>query len=355
MNRLQEINDKHEQLKKLLEQNQADGLWLRRTRNLAWITAGADASIPLDSETGMYSVLITADRRTVYTSNIEATRLRAEDQLQDLGFDYVEFPWQVGGAPDPANLIHDLEPETEASIQQVRWVLTTDEQERYRALGKDAAAAIESVARSVQKGETEFDIAARLDLECKRRGGVATVNLIASDERIAQFRHPLATMKRVEKVVMIVVCMRRGGLIVAATRFAHIGAVPAQLQAQFQKVAAIDAAVIAASRPGQTLGDVFADLQAAYNAQGERDQWKLHHQGGLIGYIGREQIATPHNPTLLQAGQALAWNPSLVGVKSEDTILINAKGFEIITAGDFPALTIEVAGQRIARPGIVEV
>jgi hypothetical protein len=73
----------------------------------------------------------------------------------------------------------------------------------------------------------------------------------------------------------------------------------------------------------------------------------------LIGYIGRERLATPGDRTLLQANHALAWNPSIVGAKSEDTILINDAGFEVITAGDYPTIEVSVAGERIQRPGIL--
>ena len=104
--------------------------------------------------------------------------------------------------------------------------------------------------------------------------------------------------------------MRRGGLVAAGTRFAYFGSAPNELRDKQDKVAAIDAAGMSATRPGRTLGDVFAALQAAYTSQGETDQWKQHHQGGMIGYASREHIATPGDPTLIEAGQAFAWNPS---------------------------------------------
>jgi hypothetical protein len=50
MNRLQEVERKHERLRDLLKRRDAGSLWLRRTRNLAWITAGAEVAIVADSE-----------------------------------------------------------------------------------------------------------------------------------------------------------------------------------------------------------------------------------------------------------------------------------------------------------------
>jgi antitoxin VapB len=355
MNRLQEVEFKHNQARALLDQRNSDGLWLRRTRNIAWITAGGDASIPIESESGMYSVLITRDKRTIYTSNIELVRLQGEEPFADLGFEYAESPWHSRTFPAVPNLLTD-DGDVETELNRLRRQLTESEQERYRALGIDAAAALDAAIRAVQPGDTEFEMAARLDAACKQRGGVATVNLVGTDERISRYRHPLATTKRLEKYAMIVVCMRRGGLIAAATRLAHFGRLSAELTEKMHKIAAIDAAVIAASRPGRTLGDVFADLQAAYVAQGETEQWRLHHQGGLIGYQGREATATPGDKNPLNSGHACAWNPSIVGCKSEDTILVTDSGTEILTAAPdgWPMLTVTVNGQVIQRPAILE-
>ncbi|MBI5670739.1 MAG: aminopeptidase P family protein [Chloroflexi bacterium] len=355
MNRLEEINFKHNCLRDLLARQKAEGLWLRRTRNLAWFTAGADASIPVDSDFGAYSILVTPDSRVIYTTNIEATRLRSEEQFQDLGFEFVECPWYQGGAPELPRLLTD-DNAVETDIQQLRWVLTPGELERYRALGRDAVAALDEAIRAACPGDTEYELAARLDAACRKRGGLAIVNLIGTDERISQFRHPLPTMKRLDRYAMLVVCMRRHGLIVSGTRLAYFGRLPEELQAKVRKVAHIDAAAMVASQPGRTLGDAFSDLLAAYHEQGETEQWKLHHQGGPTAYIARERIAGPGDPTLIREHMPLAWNPSIAGCKSEDTIVTTNRGFEIVTTAPdgWPMLEVEVKGQTVRRPGILE-
>ena len=356
MNRIEEINVKHERLRALLKAQQADALWLRMTRNLAWLTAGADASIPADSDTGAYSVLVTPERRVIYTTNIEATRLRGEEKFEELGFEVHEFPWHAAEEPSAARLLQDTDPAVEAAIQPLRVVLMQPEQERFRALGGDAAAALDEAIRASKPGDTEFEVAARLDAACRARGGLAVVNLIASDERISQYRHPLATHKKVDKYLMMVVCIRRGGLVVSGTRLAYFGSLPADIAEKARKVAAIDAAVMVATRPGRVLSEVFADLLAAYAAQGEADQWRNHHQGGPAGYNAREWISGPEDSRRVQAGMTFAWNPSIVGCKSEDTILVDDSGFEIVSAAsdDWPMINVDVNGTSVSRPGIIE-
>lgn len=355
MNRLEEINIKHDRLRSLLQARQADALWLRATRNIAWFTAGADASIPVDSDTGAYSVLVTADRRTIYTNNIEATRLHAEEDFESLGFTYEEFPWHAARQPNLPRMVTDTD--VADDLLQLRLVLLPSEIERLRTLGQDTAAAIAEAARAARPGDTEHQIAARLAAAARARGAVAVVNLIATDERIAQFRHPLPTNKQMEKYAMVVVCMRRHGLVVSATRLVYAGVVPPEIAQKNHKVAAVDAAAIAATRPGRTLGEVLADIQAAYAAQGEAGQWQYHHQGGAAGYNAREHIAVPGDPWVVQADAVYAWNPSIVGCKSEDTILVRQNGFEIVSAGpaDWPMIDVAVSGQTIKRPAVLSV
>jgi Xaa-Pro aminopeptidase len=353
MDRLQEINVKHDQVRALLRAHNAETLWLRRVKNIAWITAGADASIAIDGDFGAYSVMVTAEKRVIITDNIEETRLRAEENFEALGFEFAVSRWYESQPPAMPGLIVD-DGEVGDALQKLRMVLSPGEQERARGLGLAAGAAVEAAARATRPGDTEWLLAARLQAECRERGGIAVVALVASDERISQFRHPLPTMKQVQNYAMLVVCMRRAGLIVSATRLVHFGTVPDELRAKLQQVAAIDAAAMVATRPGRTIGDVFADIQAAYAAQGVPDQWQYHHQGGPAGYGAREIIATPGDSTLVEANQLYAWNPSVVGCKSEDTILVGDNGFEIISqTGNWPTVDVQINGQTVKRPDIL--
>ncbi|NDJ60554.1 MAG: peptidase M24, partial [Chloroflexi bacterium] len=63
MDKLQEVEAKHARLRALLAQRNAAALYLRRSRNIAWVSAGADSSIVLDSDNGVYSLVITPEQR----------------------------------------------------------------------------------------------------------------------------------------------------------------------------------------------------------------------------------------------------------------------------------------------------
>jgi hypothetical protein len=118
----------------------------------------------------------------------------------------------------------------------------------------------------------------------------------------------------------------------------------------------VDAALIAASRPGARIADIFKRGVEAYAKVGYPDEWQLHHQGGVAGYEPRERVATPAGSQVVNAGQAFAWNPSITGSKSEDTILVGDEGWEVITAIEgWPRIAVQVEGQLIERPAILEV
>ncbi|MEE8121885.1 MAG: hypothetical protein V3T55_10170 [Anaerolineales bacterium] len=109
--------------------------------------------------------------------------------------------------------------------------------------------------------------------------------------------------------------------------------------------------MIAATRPGKTLGEVFQVASTAYQDAGFPDEWHLHHQGGPAGYDPREFIATPDSTDVVAVGQVYAWNPSIPGTKSEDTILIGERANEVLTTIiGWPMLTVGVTGQLIERP-----
>ena len=75
----------------------------------------------------------------------------------------------------------------------------------------------------------------------------------------------------------------------------------------------------------------------------------------MIGYAPRERPLLPDSTMPLEAGSALRWSPSVGPTRSEDTILIDGRGFEIVTeAQNWPKVEIAVKGFPIHRPGILE-
>jgi len=56
-------------------------------------------------------------------------------------------------------------------------------------------------------------------------------------------------------------------------------------------------------------------------------------------------IATSASEEVVSAGQVYAWNPSIAGTKSEDTILVVEQGCQILTEiKDWPTIPVQING-----------
>ncbi len=358
---MSEIDDKLGNIRRWLEERRLDAVYLQRASSFAWATCGAAAFVNLATTEGTASLLITQDKQYLFTSNIEAPRLEKEEKLVDQGWDFRITPWYAD-QNEVAGLLRGLKaasdyvyPGTQlcsAELARLRAKLTPEEGQRFRTLGRNCAQAMQAAIQAVQPGQAEHEMAARLAHEVEMRGPQVTVNLVAADERISAYRHPLPTSKKLRRYAMLVVCGRLHGLVCSLTRFVHFGRLPDELKQKSEAVAGIDAAMIAATRPGRTLGEIFQACADGYNRAGCPNEWQLHHQGGPAGYEPREYYAVPGSTDLVSAGQVYAWNPSITGSKSEDTILVDEEGNVMLTEiTGWPTIAVD----GIQRPAILVV
>ncbi len=362
---MNEFEIKQAHIHELLDKYQLDTLLLNRVSSFAWATCGVgDSHINTASSNGVASLLITRDARYLVTNTIEAPRFEREQKLAAQGWEFSVTPWYQANALDEltrgkkfgADEAFAGATDLSVEVSLLRANLLPAEGERFRALGKLCADAMDKAIRALKPRMSEFEIAALLASETQARGVEPIVVLIATDERIFNFRHPIPVAKNLEKYAMLVLCGRKWGLVCSLTRFVFFGKLPDELRTKFDACATIDAVMIAATRPNKTLGEIFQRAQQTYAHTGFADEWQLHHQGGLAGYEPREVTATPNSSTTVSLGQAYAWNPSITGVKTEDTILVGEITNEILTAiPNWETVTMNVDGQAIARPKILEI
>jgi antitoxin VapB len=225
---------------------------------------------------------------------------------------------------------------------RARHPLLPPEIERYRALGRKAEEVINQTCQELQPGVSENLIAGKLAGRCLETHIDATLRLVAFDDRIDNYRHPIPTRKKLESRAMVVLCARSQGLIVNVTRMVSFKPAIADLRRKHDAVCRIDAVLNLASRPGVSLGEVFGKGVAQYRTEGFAEEWRLHHQGGTTGYEGRDVKGTPGETEPIVAPTAVAWNPSIRGTKSEDTFLVTEEGIENLTEStDWPQVRAE--------------
>lgn len=361
-----EIKEKERRVKELLRSKGLKALLLKRQANFSWMTCGGLNLVGITTEFGATTLLITENSKFLISNVIEAPRMILEEGLEKQGFIVKTFPWHedqevsivkeiVREGPLGSDIPFPNAQMMAEDIARLRYSLTPEEQKRYRWLGKKVSIALEKTMLKTKKGEKESAVVGRL---CKElwKDRIDPVTLMsAADDRISNFRHPIPTEKRIEKYLMVSVNARKWGLIVSLTRFVHFGKMPEELRRKYEANVLIDCTMMAHTRPGIPAKEVLQKGIDAYQEKGYPEEWKLHHQGGSIGYTGRDYRVNFKTPDIIQENQAFTWNPSITGTKSEDTILATSKGPEMITRPIlYPTLSLSVVGISFSRPAILE-
>jgi Xaa-Pro aminopeptidase len=366
-----ELEDKTKRLARLARESALSCILLTTQTNFSWLTGGGSNRIDGSREPGAGSLMVTADgRRFVIANAIEMPRLLAEE-LDGGGWEAVEYPWtdeharpdtvaglaqkaaggeRVGADWPVAGAIAIDRP-----ITRVRNLLTPAEVDRYRRLGADAGRIAGEVCRALEPAEDERTIAARTAAAIATVGARAIVTLVAADDRIARFRHPIAGSRRWQRMVMVVLCAQRDGLVVSLSRIISAGRVAAAMDKLTEANANVFGRLLEATRPGAQGRTLFAVAQRAYADAGFPGEEARHHQGGAIGYRTREWVAHPASEEAVQARQAFAWNPSITGTKVEETALLDDGGLQLITTSpEWPSYSIRVGDETMAVPAVLE-
>jgi antitoxin VapB len=349
----------------MLDAERLGGVLLSAQHNFTWLTAGGTNGVDNSREQGVCALLVRADgKRFVLASRIEMQRLLIEE-LDGMGFEPIEFAWEEektsptflvdraaslleAHAALGSDLFVGSQAKTiESALARCRYQLTSSELERFRLLGRDTGETMSQLVRTLEPGETEREIARRAVDALGARGIHSVVTLVAADSRLEQFRHPVPTERRWERVVMVVVCALRGGLVASLTRIVCAGGVPDELQRRTHATARVNARLLDATRPGASGSELYNVAARAYAAEGFAGEERLHHQGGAAGYLTRDWVAHPACAEIVQASQAFAWNPSITGTKVEETCIAFAEGVEVITSTpDWPQIPVTIEGRE---------
>ncbi len=362
---MDEIKEKERRVRDFLRSKGLKAVLLKRQANFSWMTGGGLNLVGITTEVGATSLLITESEKFVISNVIEAPRMIEEEGLDKQGYILKSFPWfeeqeaslvreVAGEGPVGSDVPFPNTTPVADDIARLRYSMTPEEVERYRWLGEAVSRALEQTMKATKAGEKESEVVGRL---CKElwKDRIDPITLMsAADDRIFKFRHSIPTEKKIEKYLMVSVNARKWGLIVSLTRFVYFGRLPRALREKYQANVFIDCTMMAHTRPGALARDVLQKGIDAYREKGYPEEWRLHHQGGSIGYTGRDYRAHAKTPDVIQENQAFTWNPSITGTKSEDTILATLAGPEMITRPVlYPTLSMSVAGISFTRPAIL--
>ena len=364
-----ELETKTERITEMLHAEDLDAVLLNTQHNFAWFSCGGSNGIDLSRENGAGFLCVTrTGQRAIIANNIEIDRLLTEE-ISPSSFERSEITWQA--EKDPSTILNAAKsfaggdklgcdigfPETrwiDPSIASCRYELTPEEITRFRELGRDAGEALNDVIPQLVPDQSENEVARITRDELAKYQIYSVVTLIAGDERIAKYRHPVPTDNIWKNAILIVTCARRNGLIASLSRMICAGDIPSELQRKTIACAAVNAALYNATKIGATGSELYAVAAAAYAGQGFADEILKHHQGGAAGYRTRDWIAHPDSAEIVRPNQAFAWNPSITGTKTEETAILTEAGLEVITSSrGFPTISTSINGRKYFSPGIL--
>jgi Xaa-Pro dipeptidase len=356
-----ELDAKQDRLIALMTEHGWEAVVLSRHENLAWATAGRVEARVGPVETAVCSLLVTrAGKRYVIAPNNEAARL-AEEEFAGLDAELSTYPWADGDVCDLAHKIAGPEIGSDTAhagfypvnLTPLRAPLLLAEVDRYRTLGAAVAASTSRVLKTLTPGITEDEMAARVAADLLSQHITPTVLLMAVDERIFRYKHAVPRAGVLKNYGMLNLCARRHGLAISITRFVHFGSLPAELAANFEKAARINAALLHATHTGATSAALYGAAAKGYADAGFPDEITKHHQGGPCGYLERDWVATPGGSQQVVSVQGFAWNPSLQGAKAEDTVILSEGNIELITpTPDLPVIETTIDGKLYTSAGV---
>ncbi|MFN4190808.1 MAG: M24 family metallopeptidase [Pseudothermotoga sp.] len=356
-------------LRDFVKQKGFDGLLLSRCDNFSWFTFGARNHITLNTEVGAAHIFVNNESVYIFTDNIERKRIEKEELCEDLlsEIEFGEYIWSKNmmdvlkpfitgkkiisdtGMLETTNLGDEIKP--------FRFVMSTVELEQYTDLGKICDEVLNRKMKELRPDMTELEVQGIMYNALAKENIEPIFVMVSGEESAKLYRHNLPRNVRLGKKVFVSICARKRGLVVSMTRSVLFEKDQSLLD-QHKQNCYVDAIAISNSRPGVRLNYVFEKIKQAYAEVGRPYEWMLHHQGGLAGYKAREIIANESTIYELKVGNVLAWNPTITGTKSEDTIALTDGGMKIISYfenSDWPCVEFKINGLSIKRPDLLVV
>jgi Xaa-Pro dipeptidase len=350
-----ELEQKLSRLRLMMVANNYDTIHLAKSENLSWLLCGVDITAsPLGEPVA--EIVVAKKSVTVVATTMESSSLRGE---LPKGVEIIYTPWYDKRAKEET--LSDLLQESKVlsdtlergfdtkEFWPMRVPLTIEEIDRYRKLSQETSQVFTEVLQMIKPGLTEHQVIGRLAEGLHAKGIQPVVMLAAGDDRLETSNHP--SHHKVQKRLMAAVCVRKHGLLTSLTRLVSFGAENTEHKKKYTKLLEVEKTLLDYTKHGILVAELFREMQTAYAKAGRENAWAEHHQGGPTGYNTRDFLATPDETRMLVDGSAYAWNPSLPGVKVEDTVLLLNDELEIFTEDPRWPLR-EVGGRK--RPEVLE-
>jgi len=359
-----EVEKKLERLRAHLKAHGYTAALLNRQDQFAWLTNGGDNRVVRTQEGGFGSLVVTEDRLFLVGYTMDADRIY-DDELAGVPTELVRVRWHEGPREEKAKalcgqgrILSDsplpgviCDPR---ALTRLHYPLSQMEIARLRDLGRRTEEILRRTADVLTPDMTETEVAGLLGAEYERAGMVIEVVLVGSGERIAKYRHPLPSAKRIGNVVLLHPAVRYKGLHANVTRMVCLGgSVPPELERAYAALAELEALTLSMCVPETPFRAIFEARRRLYERLGYPGDWELHFPGGPTGYVLEEDISGDLDATVKDA-QVFDWFITVTGAKVEELGLTLGGRRELLSAtGRWPTRPFTVNDLTLEIPWIL--
>jgi Xaa-Pro aminopeptidase len=224
-------------------------------------------------------------------------------------------------------------------IEELRLVKDSYEIDLIRRAGHLTAEVLTEIIPRIRPGVRESDLAAELEYRMRRKGadGAAFETIVASGVRGA-LPHARASGKQLSAGELVILDLGAilGGYAADMTRTLYLGKPRSRVRSFHRAIVEAQQESVEAMRPGARAGDVDAAARRCLKRRGLAAYF-THSTGHGVGLEVHEKPRLGRNEkTRLRPGFVVTAEPGIYvedlgGVRVEDTVLVGAKGPEILT------------------------
>ncbi len=241
-----------------------------------------------------------------------------------------------------------------ADLARLRRTLSPYEIACYRALGETLSHALEATGRTVDRDETEREVAGQIATACCGVAPSRCTISVAADGRSRLYRHTAFTATPIRRVCVMSATARKYGLCVRSSRSIVFGEPDPLFRKEHDAACKVSATYVASSWPESVPRAILESGQRIYQLAGAEAEFYAVPQGHIIGRLPVEQTFTPHAEELLQANWAVCWHASVGAALSCDTFVILEEGPKAMTTTDrWPYKHIRIHGAEFVRPDLL--
>ncbi len=357
-----DIDAKQATLGRVLAELGCEGAVLFMPAHVAWFCGGFNTR-GLIADTERPGIYTNGRQRWLLCANTDSQRL-FDEEIDRLGFQLKEWQWATGRAALLGELVAGKKVAADRPFPGMPLVndrlrtelrpLTAAERERYLALGKLVAHAVEATARTMARGQTEEEVAGQVAHRLYHHGVDAESVSVTADDRSRKYRRAGSAPAPVKTSCVVQAIGTRDGLYATAGRTVSFGPPGDELRKEYDAACRLSVAYRALSVPGGTVGaagDAGRRLMADTPFEFE---WRESQPGYGAGWFAAEELRRMGQDEKFVPDQAVVWQARVGAAALVDTVLVTDAGAEPVTPPvDWPYKRARVQNRPFDVPDLL--